>query len=198
MREAREAMAQQGRKFLGAKTVRQQPFDAMPKTIEPRRNPNPRIAAAHTPERVQASKRPSVQAIRNLLAFRPSSATTALPGTPGDTETRQARPSLSGRYLRAPHLRPPRLRAGLPGVAGVHSHTRQPDSRLARNCNDDRGGGLFVCRGRAAHRACGGALTLAAAALEAVVDHHVATDGVGTSAIGSAASSREVIPGRVC
>ena len=90
------------------------------------------------------------------------------------------------------------LRAGLPGVAGVHSHTRQPDSRLARNCNDDRGGGLFVCRGRAAHRACGGALTLAAAALEAVVDHHVATDGVGTSAIGSAASSREVIPGRVC
>jgi hypothetical protein len=51
----------QGRKFLGAKAVLQQPFDAAPKTTEPRRNPNPRIAAAHTPDRVQA--------IRNLLAF---------------------------------------------------------------------------------------------------------------------------------
>ena len=61
VREAREAVARQGRKFLGAKAVRQQPFDAVPKTTEPRRNPNPRIAAAYTPERVQA--------IRNLLAF---------------------------------------------------------------------------------------------------------------------------------
>jgi len=61
VREARHAIARQGRKFLGANAVRQQPFDGVPKTIEPRRNPNPRIAAAHTPERVQA--------IRNLLAF---------------------------------------------------------------------------------------------------------------------------------
>jgi putative transposase len=61
VREAREALAQQGRKFLGTKAVLQQAFDAVPKSTEPRRNPNPRIAAAHTPERVQA--------IRNLLAF---------------------------------------------------------------------------------------------------------------------------------
>ena len=54
-------MARQGRKFLGAKAIHQQPFDAVPKTTEPRRNPNPRIAAAHPAERVQA--------IRNLLAF---------------------------------------------------------------------------------------------------------------------------------
>lgn len=61
VREAREVFRRQGRKFLGAKAVLQQPFDAIPKTIEPRRTPNPRIAAANTPERVQA--------IRNLLAF---------------------------------------------------------------------------------------------------------------------------------
>jgi REP element-mobilizing transposase RayT len=61
VREAREMLIRQGRKFLGAKAVRQQAFDAVPKTVEPRRNPNPRIAASHTPERVQA--------IRNLLAF---------------------------------------------------------------------------------------------------------------------------------
>lgn len=61
IREARTALARQGRKFLGAKAVLQQPFDAVPKTGEPRRNPNPRIAAAHTPERVQA--------IRSLLTF---------------------------------------------------------------------------------------------------------------------------------
>lgn len=61
VREARNAMLQQGGRFLGAKAVLQQPFDAVPKTVEPRRNPNPLIAAAHTPERVQA--------IRNLLAF---------------------------------------------------------------------------------------------------------------------------------
>jgi hypothetical protein len=41
--------------------VLQQSFDAAPKTTEPRRNSNPRIAAAHTPERVQA--------IRNLVTF---------------------------------------------------------------------------------------------------------------------------------
>jgi putative transposase len=61
VREARAALARQGRKFLGAKAVLQQAFDAAPQTTEPRRNPNPRIAAAHPPERVQA--------IRNLLAF---------------------------------------------------------------------------------------------------------------------------------
>jgi len=61
VREARDALARQGRKFLGAAVIRRQPFDAVPKTVEPRRNPNPRIAAARTPERVQA--------IRNLLAF---------------------------------------------------------------------------------------------------------------------------------
>ena len=61
VRDARQAPARAGRKFLGAKAVRQQPFDATPHTTEPRRNPNPRIAARHTPERVQA--------IRNLMAF---------------------------------------------------------------------------------------------------------------------------------
>lgn len=61
VREAREQLAKQGRKFIGAKAVLQQRFDAVPKTIEPRRNPNPRIAATHTPERVQA--------IRSLSAF---------------------------------------------------------------------------------------------------------------------------------
>jgi hypothetical protein len=61
VREARQALARQGRKFLGANAVRQQSFEAVPKTSEPRRGPNPRIAAAHTPERVQA--------IRNLRTF---------------------------------------------------------------------------------------------------------------------------------
>jgi putative transposase len=59
--EARDALARRGRKFLGAKGVRQQAFDAVPQTIEPRRNSNPRIAAAHTAERVRA--------IRNRLSF---------------------------------------------------------------------------------------------------------------------------------
>ena len=61
VREAREQLEKQGRKFIGAKAVLQQPFDAVPRTFEPRRNPNPRIAAADTPERVHA--------IRRLLAF---------------------------------------------------------------------------------------------------------------------------------
>ena len=61
VRDARQALVRQGRKFLGARAVLQQDFSAAPKTTEPRRNPNPRIAAAHTPERVQA--------IRNLVAF---------------------------------------------------------------------------------------------------------------------------------
>ncbi len=61
VRAARQALARQGRRFLGAKAVLRQDFNAAPKTHEPRRNPSPRIAAAHTPERVQA--------IRNLTAF---------------------------------------------------------------------------------------------------------------------------------
>jgi hypothetical protein len=61
VREVRESLVRQGRKFMGAKAVLQQSLDAKPHTTEPRRNPNPRIAAAHTPERVQA--------IRNLMTF---------------------------------------------------------------------------------------------------------------------------------
>lgn len=61
IRQAREGLAKQGRKFAGAKAVLQQRFDGAPMTPEPRRNPNPKIAAAHTLERVQA--------IRSLLAF---------------------------------------------------------------------------------------------------------------------------------
>ena len=54
VREAREALHAQGRKFLGARTVLKQSFDAIPKSKEPRRSPNPRIAARHPPERVHA------------------------------------------------------------------------------------------------------------------------------------------------
>jgi hypothetical protein len=61
VREAREALTRQGRKFLGAKAVLRQAFDAAPKSTELRRNPNPRIASKRTPERIQA--------IRNLVAF---------------------------------------------------------------------------------------------------------------------------------
>lgn len=61
VRKAREALAQQGRKFLGAKAVLQQRVETVPSTTEPRRNPNPRIASSHTAERVQA--------IRRLVAF---------------------------------------------------------------------------------------------------------------------------------
>jgi putative transposase len=48
VREARENLLRQGRKFLGADAIRQQAFDTVPQTMEPRRNPNPRIAAKHT------------------------------------------------------------------------------------------------------------------------------------------------------
>lgn len=54
VREARSAMAEQRRKFAGAKAVLQQAFDAIPRSTEPRRSPSPRIAAKHTFERVQA------------------------------------------------------------------------------------------------------------------------------------------------
>ncbi len=53
-REARVKLRAQGRKFLGARAVLQQPFEAAPKSTELRRNPGPRIAARHAPERVQA------------------------------------------------------------------------------------------------------------------------------------------------
>ncbi len=58
---ARDALREAGRKFLGPKAVLHQPFDALPKSTELRRNPSPRIAAKHTPARVQA--------IRHLLDF---------------------------------------------------------------------------------------------------------------------------------
>jgi hypothetical protein len=61
VRQARQRLAEQGRTFLGAKAVLQQAFDDVPRSTEPCRNPSPRIAAKHTPERVQA--------IRDLLDF---------------------------------------------------------------------------------------------------------------------------------
>lgn len=61
VRDARGAMMRHSRRFLGTKAVLRQAFEAAPQTTEARRNPNPRIAAANTPERVQA--------IRKLLAF---------------------------------------------------------------------------------------------------------------------------------
>lgn len=61
VREARSALAEKGRKFLGAKAVLSQSFEAAPATSELRRNPSPRIAASHTAERVRA--------LRSLIAF---------------------------------------------------------------------------------------------------------------------------------
>jgi hypothetical protein len=61
VREARASLAEQGRKFQGAKAVLGQPFDAAPHSPEPRRNSSPRIAAKRTVERVQA--------IQNFLDF---------------------------------------------------------------------------------------------------------------------------------
>jgi putative transposase len=55
--EARRRLACKGRSFLGAKAILRQSFNAVPKTTEPRRNPSPRIAAKHTPERVQVIQR---------------------------------------------------------------------------------------------------------------------------------------------
>jgi len=62
VREARQALLEQGRKFIGANAVRRQSFNAVPKTKEPRRNPSPRIASNFTPARIEA--------IRRLAAFR--------------------------------------------------------------------------------------------------------------------------------
>ncbi|HVY30471.1 MAG TPA: transposase [Polyangiaceae bacterium] len=55
--DARAAMRAAGRDFLGAKAVVRQPFDGVPQSAEPRRNPSPRIAARHTPERIHAIER---------------------------------------------------------------------------------------------------------------------------------------------
>jgi putative transposase len=57
VRAAREHMRQQGKPFLGAKDILRQAFSAAPTTPAPRRNPNPRIAAHRTPERVNAIRR---------------------------------------------------------------------------------------------------------------------------------------------
>jgi hypothetical protein len=61
VRDAREAMLKNNRKFLGWRAVLRQPFVGSPRSTETRRNPNPRIAARHTPERIHA--------IGNLLSF---------------------------------------------------------------------------------------------------------------------------------
>jgi putative transposase len=61
IRNARTALAEQGRKFLGAKAVLQQSVSMAPRTTESRRNFHPRIAAANSGERVLA--------IRRLLDF---------------------------------------------------------------------------------------------------------------------------------
>jgi REP element-mobilizing transposase RayT len=53
---ARAAMRVAGRDFLGTRAVVRQSFDAVPLSTEPRRNPNPRIAARHMPERIHAIK----------------------------------------------------------------------------------------------------------------------------------------------
>jgi putative transposase len=58
---ARTAVLEQGREFLGATAVLQQSFDAVPASVEPRRNSSPRIAAKNLPERVEV--------IRRLLDF---------------------------------------------------------------------------------------------------------------------------------
>jgi REP element-mobilizing transposase RayT len=60
-RNARQLLADARRRFVGVQAVLQQPFDGKPTSLEPRRSPNPRIAAKHTPARVDA--------IRSLKAF---------------------------------------------------------------------------------------------------------------------------------
>jgi putative transposase len=54
VRRARESLLRQGKRFLGVKAVLRQAFSAQAKTVEPRRNPNPRLASHCTPLRVQA------------------------------------------------------------------------------------------------------------------------------------------------
>ena len=57
VKKAREDLQRRGLRFAGRDAVLRQPFDAIPKTVAPRRNPNPRIAAKSTPERIAAIKR---------------------------------------------------------------------------------------------------------------------------------------------
>lgn len=57
VRNARQALAEQGRKFLGHRVVLRQAFDSVPKSMEPRRNPSPRIAARRTLDRRLAIQR---------------------------------------------------------------------------------------------------------------------------------------------
>lgn len=61
VRNARDALAKAGRKFLGVRGILQQTCDGSPTTPEPRRNPKPKIAATDTAERIEA--------IRLLKAF---------------------------------------------------------------------------------------------------------------------------------
>lgn len=61
VQQARQAVRRHARRFVGAKAIRLQPVAARPRTTEMRRNPSPRIAARHTPERAGA--------IRDLREF---------------------------------------------------------------------------------------------------------------------------------
>jgi putative transposase len=54
VRDAHSTLRRIGRAFLGLSAIQNQSFDAVPHSPEPRRNPNPRIAAQHTPERLRA------------------------------------------------------------------------------------------------------------------------------------------------
>jgi REP element-mobilizing transposase RayT len=61
LRQAHESLRRDARRFVGAKAIRHQPIDATPRSAEIRRNPSPRIAARHAPERLLA--------VQNLLDF---------------------------------------------------------------------------------------------------------------------------------
>ena len=54
VRATRNEMAQSGRSFLGRESILRQSVEASPKTKAPRRNPNPRIAAQSSVERIAA------------------------------------------------------------------------------------------------------------------------------------------------
>jgi hypothetical protein len=57
VRNAREALAKVGRRFVGAREVLQESFQDRPATDELRRSCIPRIAAKHTPQRIDAIKK---------------------------------------------------------------------------------------------------------------------------------------------
>jgi putative transposase len=61
VKAAREDLQRRGVTFAGRNAVLRQPVNAIPKTVAPRRNANPRIAAKSTPERIAA--------IERMLAF---------------------------------------------------------------------------------------------------------------------------------